>query len=112
MDLSESLVPVKARYDPEWDGGMCATRRPASHTRRESYSRGGCPPRQCGSKPTPNGEVPSDRNDSYNGRMVRPLVLIMAASAVVVASSVLGQTPQPFPRPGTTPQPTRPAPPP
>jgi hypothetical protein len=36
----------------------------------------------------------------------------MAASAVVVASSVLGQTPQPFPRPGTTAQPTRPATPP
>ncbi len=47
-------------------------------------------------------------NDSYNGRMVRTLVLAVAASAVMVASAAPGQTPQPFPRPGT-PQPARPA---
>jgi len=41
--------------------------------------------------------------------MLRPMMLTVAASAVVMASSVLGQTPQPFPRPGTTQQPTRPA---
>ena len=35
--------------------------------------------------------------------MVRPMILTLAASAVVMVSSVLGQTPQPFPRPGTTP---------
>lgn len=41
--------------------------------------------------------------------MVCPMLLTLAASAVVAVSPVLGQTPQPFPRPGTTQQPPRPA---
>ena len=52
---------------------------------------------------------PADAIDSYNGRMLRPMLLVMAASAVFVSSPILGQTPQPFPRPGTTQQPPRPA---
>jgi len=39
---------------------------------------------------------------SYNGRMVRVLILLVAASSVI-AVAALGQTPQPFPRPGTQP---------
>ena len=42
--------------------------------------------------------------------MVRPLLLALAASAVVLASSASGQTPQPFPRPGATQQTPRPEP--
>lgn len=53
--------------------------------------------------------TPRDWNDSYNGRMVRTLVLAVAASAVMVAAAAPGQTPQPFPRPGTPQQPARPA---
>lgn len=41
------------------------------------------------------------------GGMVR-VVILAAATSAVVAASALGQTPQPFPRPGT-PQPARPA---
>ena len=41
--------------------------------------------------------------------MLRPMLLTLAASAVAAVSPVLGQIPQPFPRPGTTQQPPRPA---
>lgn len=40
--------------------------------------------------------------------MVRPMMLTLAASAVVMVASASGQTPQPFPRPGTTQQPAIP----
>lgn len=35
---------------------------------------------------------------SYNGRMVRALILAVAST--MIATAALGQTPQPFPRPG------------
>ena len=44
-------------------------------------------------------------SDPYNGRVMRALELLAAASAVgLTATAVLAQTPQPFPRPGATSQ--------
>src|SRR5688572_22865276 len=48
---------------------------------------------------------------TYNGRMLRAFALATASS--VIATVALGQTPQPFPRPGTQPsQPSQPSQPP